>query len=89
MILLDTDIPSGEDWIPRIRETLKSINRFPQILCTGNTADPRVLSQLGDAFFTGYLLKEEISKFSCLGNFTRRKWQLGHYGQYSSAGIIY
>ena len=60
MILLDTDIPSGEDWIPRIRETLKSINRFPRILCTGITADARVLSQLTDPFCTGYVLKEEI-----------------------------
>lgn len=60
LILLDTDIPSGEDWIPRIRETLKSINRFPRILCTGITANPRVLSQLKDPFFIGYVLKEEI-----------------------------
>jgi DNA-binding NarL/FixJ family response regulator len=60
LILLDTDIPSGVDWIPRIRATLKSKNRFPRILCTGITANPRVLSQLTDAFFTGYILKEEI-----------------------------
>ena len=60
LVLLDTDIPSGEDWIPRIRATLKSVNRFPRIMCTGIIPNPNVLSQLQDEFFTGYVLKEEI-----------------------------
>ena len=29
LILLDTDIPSGEDWIPRIRNTLSSLKKKP------------------------------------------------------------
>ena len=60
LILLDTDIPGGEDWIPRIRTTLCSINRFPKILCTGIKPDNKILSQLIDPFFCGYILKEEI-----------------------------
>lgn len=60
LILLDTDIPSGEDWIPRIRNTLKSLGKYPLIICTGILANYRVLIQLTDPFFMGYLLKEEI-----------------------------
>ena len=60
LILLDTDIPSGEDWIPRIRNTLKALDKYPLIICTGILANYRVLIQLTDPFFTGYVLKDEI-----------------------------
>lgn len=60
LILLDTDIPGGENWIPRIRKTLCSLNRFPKILCTGINPENKILSQLVDPFFCGYILKDEI-----------------------------
>ena len=60
LILLDTDIPGGENWIPRIRMALKSSNRFPSILYTGIKPNGRVLVQLTDPFFRGYILKGEI-----------------------------
>lgn len=60
LILLDTDIPSGEDWIPRIRNTLNSLEKNPLIICTGILANHRVLTQLNDPYFAGYMLKAEI-----------------------------
>lgn len=60
LIILDTDIPGGVDWIPHIRRTLNSFDRFPRILCTGIKPDPHVLTQLIEPYFSGYILKNEI-----------------------------
>jgi DNA-binding NarL/FixJ family response regulator len=60
LVLLDTDIPGGEDWIPRIVETLAPLERSPRILCTGIRPNRTVLRQLDQPFFTGYILKDEI-----------------------------
>jgi DNA-binding NarL/FixJ family response regulator len=60
LIILDTDIPGGEDWIPRIIKTVSSLDRRPAILCTGIKPNERVLRQLNHNIFKGYILKDEI-----------------------------
>ncbi len=60
LVLLDTDIPGGEDWIPRIVEAVVPLERKPRILCTGIRPNRLVLRQLDRPFFTGYILKDEI-----------------------------
>jgi hypothetical protein len=61
LILLDTDIPSGGDWIPQILEAISGIERPPAILCTGISADQDVLGRMTHPCFVGYILKNEIS----------------------------
>jgi DNA-binding NarL/FixJ family response regulator len=61
LILLDTDIPGGEDWIPQILEAISGIQNSPAILCTGIRANPDVLSRLNHPSFAGYILKNEIN----------------------------
>jgi DNA-binding NarL/FixJ family response regulator len=60
LILLDTDIPGGENWIPRIISSLNSTQRSPKILCTGIKPNVKVLLQLDHPSFCGYILKDEI-----------------------------
>src|SRR4030042_5184271 len=43
LILMDTDIPGGESWIPQILGSISTIQHPPVILCTGIKADPEVL----------------------------------------------
>jgi DNA-binding NarL/FixJ family response regulator len=61
LILLDIDIPSGEDWIPQILKAISGISHPPAILCTGIGANPDVLGRLIHSCFVGYLLKNEIN----------------------------
>src|SRR5512136_1373879 len=44
LILLDTDIPGGEDWIPEILGTISGIPHPPAILCTGIRPNHKVLA---------------------------------------------
>lgn len=59
-VVLDTDIPGGEDWIPRIVEIVEGRKHMPKILCTGIRPNPSVLRQLHHPVFAGYILKSEI-----------------------------
>lgn len=59
-VILDTDIPGGEDWIPRILEIVARQKKPVKILCTGIRPNPAVLHQLNHPAFAGYILKEEI-----------------------------
>ncbi len=59
-VILDTDIPGGEDWIPRILEVLPERKTPLQILCTGIRPNPAVLRQVSQPPFVGYILKDEI-----------------------------
>ena len=61
LILMDTDIPGGEDWIPPILGAISGMQNPPAILCTGIRANPAVLSRLSHPFFVGYILKNEIN----------------------------
>lgn len=61
LILMDTDIPGGEDWIPPILGVISSMQHPPAILCTGIRPDPYVLSRMSHPCFVGYLLKSEIN----------------------------
>ena len=61
LILLDTDIPGGESWIPQILGAISGMQHPPAILCTGIQADPNVLSRMAHPCFAGYILKNEIS----------------------------
>lgn len=61
LILLDTDISGGENWIPEILGVVSGLKHPPAILCMGNRADPEVLSRLAHPCFVGYILKNEIS----------------------------
>jgi DNA-binding NarL/FixJ family response regulator len=60
LIIMDTDIPGGEDWLPYIREQIAKQKPFPKILCTGIRPNQNVLSQLDHPAFMGYILKGEI-----------------------------
>lgn len=59
-IIIDTDIPGGEDWLPRLLELVSGQKNQPKILCTGIRANPDVLRQLHHPAFAGYILKNEI-----------------------------
>jgi DNA-binding NarL/FixJ family response regulator len=59
-IVIDTDIPGGEDWIPSVLATINKFKEQPRILCTGIKPNPDVLKKLTHPAFVGYLLKEEI-----------------------------
>lgn len=61
LVLLDTDISGGEDWIPEIMSAISGLKHPPVVLCVGNQADPKVLSRLNHPCFVGYILKTEIS----------------------------
>src|SRR4030042_850977 len=61
LILMDTDIPGEETWIPQILGVISTIQHPPVILCTGIKADPDVLGRLSHPCFAGYILKNEIN----------------------------
>jgi DNA-binding NarL/FixJ family response regulator len=61
LILMDTDIPGDEDWLPHILGAVQGMKHPPAILCTGIRPNPHVLSRLQHPAFTGYILKDEIS----------------------------
>ena len=61
LILLDTDFPGGEAWIPQILEAISGVQHPPVILCTGIQADPDVLGRMEHPYFVGYILKNEIN----------------------------
>ncbi len=61
LILLDTELPGGEDWIPEIIGAISGLQNPPAILCIGIHAKPNVLSQLENDCFVGYILKNEIN----------------------------
>jgi DNA-binding NarL/FixJ family response regulator len=61
LVLLDTDIPGGKDWIPEMLNAFTGIEQPPVILCTGIRANPDVLSHMKNDCFVGYILKNEIN----------------------------
>jgi DNA-binding NarL/FixJ family response regulator len=61
LVLMDTEIPSGEDWIPQILGVISGMKHPPAILCTGVKANPDFLSHLHHPAFVGYILKNEIN----------------------------
>jgi DNA-binding NarL/FixJ family response regulator len=61
LILMDTDIPGGENWIPQILGAISGIQHPPAILCTGIRANPDVLGRMSHPCFVGYILKKEIN----------------------------
>ena len=61
LIIMDTDIPGGEDWIPQILGAISGMKHPPAILCTGIHANPQVLSRLAHPSFVGYILKNEVN----------------------------
>jgi DNA-binding NarL/FixJ family response regulator len=61
LILMDTDIPGGEDWIPEILGAISGLAHPPAILCTGIRPNPEVLVHLAHPCFVGYVLKNEIN----------------------------
>jgi DNA-binding NarL/FixJ family response regulator len=61
LILMDTDIPGGEDWIPQILGAISGMGHPPAILCTGIRANPDILGRMSHPSFVGYILKNEIN----------------------------
>ncbi len=61
LVLLDTEIPGGKDWISEILEVVAGLEHAPAILCTGIQANPDVLGRLDHPCFAGYVLKDEIN----------------------------
>jgi DNA-binding NarL/FixJ family response regulator len=60
LVLMDTDIPRGEDWIPQILGAVSGMKHPPAILCTGIKANPNILGRMSHPGFVGYILKNEI-----------------------------
>jgi DNA-binding NarL/FixJ family response regulator len=60
LVLMDTDISGGKNWLSDILGAVSGLSRPPAILCTGIQADPQVLSRLAYPQFSGYILKAEI-----------------------------
>lgn len=61
LILMDTEIPGGDDWIPQILGAISGMKHPPAILCTGVKADPNILGRMSHPSFVGYILKNEIN----------------------------
>jgi DNA-binding NarL/FixJ family response regulator len=61
LILMDTDIPGGEDWIPQILGVISGMKHPPVILCTGIRPNPNILTRMSHPSFAGYILKDEIN----------------------------
>lgn len=61
LVLMDTDIPGGDNWIPQILGAISGMKHPPAILCTGIRANPEILGRMIDPSFVGYVLKNEIS----------------------------
>ncbi len=61
LVLMDTDIPGGENWIPEILGAISGLPHPPAILCTGVRANPEVLGRMAHPSFVGYILKNEIN----------------------------
>ena len=61
LVLMDTDIPGGADWIPQVLGAIAGMKHPPAILCTGIKANPEILSRMSHPSFVGYILKNEIS----------------------------
>jgi DNA-binding NarL/FixJ family response regulator len=61
LILMDTDIPGGEDWLPQVLGAISGLKHPPAILCTGIRANPDVLVRMIHPSFVGYILKNEIN----------------------------
>jgi DNA-binding NarL/FixJ family response regulator len=59
-IVLDTEMPSGVNWISKILTSISSLPKTPKVLFTGIRANPQVLRQLDHPCFGGYLIKDEI-----------------------------
>ena len=60
LIILDTDIPGEKEWIPIILDGLKKLKTYPKILCTGISPNKKILKQLAQPPFCGYIIKKEI-----------------------------
>jgi DNA-binding NarL/FixJ family response regulator len=61
LIVMDTDIPGGEDWLPPILGAISGMKHPPAILCTGIRPNPDVLLRMSHPSFVGYVLKSEIN----------------------------
>jgi len=61
LVLMDTDIPGGADWIPQVLGAIAGMKHPPAVLCTGIKANPEILSRMSHPSFVGYILKNEIS----------------------------
>ena len=61
LVLMDTDIPGGEDWMPQILGAVSGRKHPPALLCTGIRANPEILGRMSHPCFVGYILKNEIS----------------------------
>ena len=59
-LVLDTDGPAGENWISEVLNMATALPKLPKILCTGIRANAKVLRQLTNPCFSGYILKNEI-----------------------------
>ena len=58
LVLMDTDIPGGEDWIPQILGAISGMKHPPAILCTGIRANPDVLASHDPPEFCGLHLEK-------------------------------
>jgi len=61
LIVLDTEHPQDPHWIEKVARIVLTAKTSPRILCTGTFSDVRVLTQLDQPAFCGYVLKGEIA----------------------------
>jgi DNA-binding NarL/FixJ family response regulator len=91
LVLMDTDIPGGGNWLLEILGAISGMQHPPAILCTGIHADSQVLSRLAYPQFLGYILKNEIG-FSlawAIDIALRGKWVITEGVQSLAADIHY
>lgn len=88
-VVVDTDIPGGENWIPDVLTALKRFQKQPKILCTGIRPNPEILKKLTHPAFVGYVLKDEV-RFSlawAISMATEGKWVITDGVQQLAASI--
>lgn len=60
IIVLDTETPSGGNWVNDALSAVTESGSFTRILCTGIVANERIIRKLNDPLFVGYVIKGEI-----------------------------
>lgn len=60
LVLIDTDIPRNQRWLPNVLKVIQQTSFQPAILFTSAIPDPTVIRMLEQPNVVGYVLKDEI-----------------------------
>jgi DNA-binding NarL/FixJ family response regulator len=61
IVVMDTENPQDLHWVENIIRAVKAGRSTPHIFCTATFVNPRVLAELDQPYFCGYVVKGEIA----------------------------